>query len=372
MSNIEWTDSTWNPVIGCTPVSPGCLNCYAATMANRMQHMPQVPEYHPRSEELEQGRAYEINRAIDDSLAAGRGEPDDNPREIRIAKIRGGRAVFTGDVRCLPDRLGEPLKWKKPRRVFVCSMSDLFHPSVPDEFIRLVFAVMSYCGQHTFQVLTKRPDRMAAWFADEANSLSACQAEYCIRFAAHDPAMTPTGKSRVRDTRSINGTRKGLGDGNYWPLPNVWLGTSVEDQKRADERIPHLLRCPAAVRFLSCEPLLGDVRLTPEFGPSPIGQSTVIHNRVNWIIVGGESGPGARPCEIGWIRSVVRQAKSAGVACFVKQLGAFPISDGPLPMLKNHADGDKPRRWPSLDPKGGDPSEWPNDLRVREWPEVKP
>lgn len=333
MSTIEWTDATWNPIVGCTPVSPGCLNCYAATMAIRMQAMPQTPEYHPRD-------------------------------GVRIAEVRGGRAVFTGDVRPVPDRLGIPLRWRKPRRVFVNSMSDLFHESVPDEFIRLVFAVMSYCGQHTFQVLTKRPRRMAAWFADENNSLSSCQAEYVVRFACHDPAVTPTGRSRVRDTRCINGTRKGLGDGNYWPLPNVWLGTSVENQAAADERIPDLLRCPAAVRFLSCEPLLGPIDLGPVFA---CGGKTgpCRRHRPDWVIVGGESGPNARPCSTGWIRSIVASCDAAAVPVFVKQLGSrcAPLIHGAprrdVEMVK----------WKLKNRKGGDPAEWAEDLRRREWPE---
>ncbi|MFN8995384.1 MAG: DUF5131 family protein, partial [Pseudomonadota bacterium] len=255
MSNIEWTDRTWNPVIGCTPVSPGCLNCYAAAMARRLEGMGKE-DYAPRQVEAVMGTPY---------------DPHTPAKTLRIAEVRGGRAVFTGEVRTLAHRLTEPLKWRKPCRVFVNSMSDLFHESVPDKFIRLVFAAMSWAGQHTYQVLTKRPDRMAAWFADPENSLSACQAEWLVE-AIDD--TTPTGKHRIGrrgSTGSINGTRRGVGDGNYWPLPNVWLGTSVENQAAADERIPHLLRCPAAVRFLSCEPLLEHVDLSAFFGGTYIG-----------------------------------------------------------------------------------------------------
>lgn len=355
MSNIEWTDTTWNPVIGCTPVSPGCLNCYAATMARRLEAMGR-PEYAVRGLETARGKV------------------------VRIAEVRNGRAVFTGEVRCLPERLTEPLHWKRPRMVFVNSMSDLFHEAVPDRFIRLVFAAMSYCGQHTFQVLTKRPERMAAWLADPENSLSACQAEWVV---ADIDDRTPTGKRRIGRRGSegaINGSRKGLGDGNYWPLPNVWLGTSVEDQARADERIPHLLRCPAAVRFLSCEPLLGAVDLHDlmgrwfcaycdshyaeyvngcprcHFGEEGTGSSVRL-SRLHWAIVGGESGPHAREFREEWAKSIRDQCADAGVPFFFKQYGSNATRGGEPLAFK--------------DRKGADPAEWPEDLRVRQFPEVR-
>jgi protein gp37 len=315
-SKIEWTDTTWNPVRGCTKVSPGCANCYAETFAERWRGIAGHP--------YEQGF----------------------------------------DLRLAPDKLTEPLKWKKPRRVFVNSMSDLFHKDVPDEYIRRVFAVMSTAGQHTFQVLTKRADRMADWFADAENSLSMCQAEFIVADKYLEAITTPTGRRRKNDSRAINGTRLGLGDGNYWPLPNVWLGVSVEDQKRADERIPHLLRTPAAVRFLSCEPLLGQVDLSGYFGGAYVGLpgDKVIPNYnfgIDWCIVGGESGPKARPCNVDWIRAIRDQCKAASVPCFVKQLGKEPRPSA-LPS-------DQCVRFVK-DSKGGDPSEWPEDLRVREFP----
>jgi protein gp37 len=296
----------------------------------------------------------------------------------------GPNAGWTGKTALVESALDAPLHWRKPKRIFVCSMGDLFHPSVPDKWIRLVHALMSVCGQHTFQLLTKRPERAAQWYAEPANSLSACQAEWVVRFP--EPNLTPTGRDRIRNTRAINGTHRGLGDGNYWPLPNVWLGTSCENQAAADERIPHLLRCPAAVRFLSCEPLLGPVDLSPwlTVGPREIELRDISdggcvirrnpHGGFGWVIVGGESGPKARPCDIAWIRSIRDQCTAAGVACFVKQLGAIPYMDNRpwlrMTMFCGEKSG-KPYMVALRDPKGGDPAEWPADLRnVRQWPVV--
>jgi len=354
VSNIEWTDTTWNPVVGCTPVSAGCLNCYAATMANRLQQMPQAKDYHPREYSRDEAKdaAREASGGCDSDV------PDYRPA-VRIAEVRGGRAVFTGDVRLVPERLEEPLSWRKPRMVFVNSMSDLFHEAVPFEFIDRVFAVMALCPQHTFQVLTKRPERMAEYFGQ--NRLDSAGRHGAVLGAAH---FQTTG---------------GSGAQVDWPVPNVWLGTSVENQAAADERIPHLLECPAAVRFLSCEPLLGPVELsgcmTPAReimgldGPYIAGPDAGVH----WVIVGGESGPNARPCDVAWIRSIVGQCKASGVPVFVKQLGARPVevNSGPeMPMRWVPDDGgEEVERWyrPS-DRKGGDPAEWPEDLRVRQFP----
>ena len=345
-SNIEWTDCTWNPVVGCTPVSPGCLNCYAATMARRLEAMG-VKEYAAREIPATMGTPYDAH------------EP---AKMVRIAEVKGGRAVFSGEVRCVPERLGDPLSWRKPRRVFVNSMSDLFHEDVPDGFIDWVWETMYRCPQHTFQILTKRPDRMAAYFDG-------------VRKAA----------SRLYGEEMIEA-----------PLPNVWLGTSVEDQKCADERVPWLLKCPAAVRFLSCEPLLGPVNLVGAYRTAIVNNQrggmtytaackAVAASAIHWVIVGGESGSLAkvRPCDVGWVRSIVRQCRDAGVACFVKQLGAKVVCrndevadwmdqpGGPcLDDINTEGvvmQGD-PVRVLLRDRKGGDPAEWPEDLRVREMP----
>jgi protein gp37 len=228
-------------------------------------------------------------------------------------------------VELIEDRLTAPLSWRKPARIFALSMSDLFHEAVPDEWIDRIFAVMALCPQHEFQVLTKRAERMRDWFAaDEAR------------------------KKGIREARNdIAKTRLWLPE---WPLPNVWLGVSVEDQRRRD-RINHLFQTPAAVRWLSLEPLLEHVEPYLSWGGK----------RIDWVVIGGESGPRARPFNIEWARSIIRQCRDAGVACFVKQLGVQPFV------------GVKPQNWfgPGLslrDRKGGDPAEWPDDLRVREYP----
>lgn len=352
-SNIEWTEATWNPVVGCTRVSAGCDHCYAVQMTHRLEKMGQA-KY------------------------AG----------LTVLNKQGDRH-FNGRVRCVEEALEAPLKWRKPRRIFVNSMSDLFHRDVPFEFIDRVLAVMALCPQHTFQILTKRPERMAEylampWAEDGGRWLRAVGPlpGECL----HMPML---------DIRS--------------PLPNVWIGTSCEDQAAADERIPHLLRCPAAVRFISAEPLLGPIDLEqavtrgcPNGGKCDIDGSTghrVIPDSteggmfiecacsrfggIDWVIVGGESGGGARACSVEWIRSIVQQCGAAGVACFVKQLGALvreeiPHDDGlparAIKLARQHGIGSlvtEVIEGRLRDPKGGDPSEWPEDLRVREWPAQK-
>jgi protein gp37 len=182
--------------------------------------------------------------------------------------------------------LEKPLSWKKPRRIFVCSMSDLFYESVPDEWIAKVFAVMALCPQHTFQVLTKRPERMR---------------EYLVE------------RCKARE-----------------PLPNVWIGCTVEDQQRADERIPVLLETPAAKRFVSCEPLLGPVNfslVTVEDNNGCAAQIWPLHGSgLDWVIAGGESGPNARPSHPDWFRSLRDQCVDAGVPFFFKQWGEWAFT----------------------------------------------
>lgn len=263
-TSIEWTEKTWNPITGCTKVSPGCDHCYAEGIARR---------------------------------------------------FAGSKAFPNGfEVTLHPERLDTPLRWRKPARVFVNSMSDLFHDAVPDEYIARVFGVMADASQHTFQVLTKRHGRMRSLLNDG----EFFQEVRGLAIDAHGMAGIP------------------------WPLPNVWLGCSVEDQKRADLRIPALLDTPAAVRFLSCEPLLGAVDLCQDGWLFP---DEFDRPGVAWVIVGGESGPGARRMELDWAREIVEDCADAGVACFVKQLGS---AHGPH--------------------KGGDMTTWPAELQVREYP----
>lgn len=257
-TKIEWTDETWNPVTGCTKVSEGCDHCYAETIAHR---------------------------------------------------FTGTKAYPNGfDVTLRPERLDQPLRWKRPRKVFVNSMSDLFHKDVPDDYIARVFAAMALAPQHTFQVLTKRPGRMRSLLSSE-------QFESAVFLAT-----------------------EGRFEGYFpWPLPNVWLGTSVENQKWADVRIPLLLDTPAAIRFLSCEPLLGPIDL--------FAWNIDRGMRVDWVIVGGESGPHARPMHPDWARQLRDDCLTAGIPFHFKQWGEWVTEDQApediiLPGLSTYLLGD--------------------------------
>lgn len=373
MSNIEWTDRTWNPVVGCTPVSPGCLNCYAATMARRLEGMGR-PEYAPREIPAQMGTPYDSWERC---------------KTVRIAEVRAGRGVFTGDVRTVPDRLYEPLSWKKPRRVFVCSMSDLFHESVPFDFIDKVFAVMALTPHITYQVLTKRPERMAEYLNSKASPLDdsrACIVAEVAQFVGGDVTgrivWDPRGGersayfgcTRMPTAEELKRQRAWPG----WPLPNVWLGTSAEDQERLDQRVGHLRRCPAAVRFLSLEPLLEPLCFRPKSNTvremvaaldRGDAHKPVLLDGIHWVIVGGESGPKSRPCSVNAIRGIMAQCAEAGVPVFVKQLGAKPFTDPTiLHTLYTPTLGDDFDHHVIKDRKGGDPAEWPDDLNIRQWP----
>lgn len=275
-TKIEWTDTVWNPTTGCAKMSAGCKNCYAEKMTKRLAAMGQ--------------------------------------QKYQGILTPAGR--FNGTVRTHEDTLRIPFTWRKPRKVFVNSMSDLFHADVPFAFIDRVFAVMMSTPQHTYQILTKRPDRMLAWFnhKDDIWKNEGMRGPERIRYQAYNEF----------------GRDIPYNEGRYWPLPNVWLGTSVENQAAADERIPHLLRCPAAVRFLSCEPLLGPVDIGFELDIISVdgkripeqdkpGSGTMIH----WVIAGGESGPNARPMHPDWARGLRDQCRAAGVAFFFKQWGEW-------------------------------------------------
>jgi len=297
-SAIEWTDETWNPVVGCSIVSPGCTNCYAMKLAGR--RLKNTPKYKGLTQGSKSG------------------------------------PVWNGQVRLWEKALLDPLHWRKGRKIFVNSEGDLFHESIPDEWIDRVFAVMALCPQHTFQVLTKRAERMCAYFHDD---------QLGHRIMRHWLPMAGFGKSF------------------YLPLPNVWLGVSTERQQEADERIPLLLQTPAAVIFISAEPLIGPIDLSVIHGPNTpkvghplidIGVMKLIE-RLDWVIVGGESGPSARPFNIEWADNLIAQCSAADVPCFVKQLGSMPMSDGyPLELC---------------DRKGGDEAEWPERLNVRQFPQ---
>lgn len=473
-TGISWTDSTWNPVVGCTIVSPGCTNCYAMEQAARIIRCSAGP-----------GRATHYEGTVQPSKAG---------------------PVWTGKVALAPDStLMRPLSWRKGKRIFVNSMGDLFHDAVPDEWIDRVFAVMALAPQHQFQVLTKRARRMREYVSNPATPFRVAKAKdalsagndapeeirpvegypgyfastygkiYSERRGGPRRAMKPDvgerGHSRVQLHREGSGERgdrllvhriiletfvgpapstdaqgrhrdgnaqnnrisnlmwgtqeenwtdakrhgshrrysklteeqateirrrhaagesgeamarefpvsstqiRNIASGRQWnvepaitwPLPNIWKGVTAEDQTRADERIPDLLATPAALRFVSVEPMLGAVDLkniTPadkyeldalsgfDFDQSSVGP------RLDWVVCGGESGPGARPMQVGLARSIVAQCRDARVPCFVKQLGSDPVwEDGAFLNLRHR--------------KGATMSEWPADLHVQEIPNAR-
>ena len=297
-TKIEWTDATWNPVTGCSLVSEGCRYCYAADLAaSRLKN-------HPSRKGLAKRNA-------------------------------AGVAQFTGEVRFNEKWIDQPLHWRKPRRIFVCAHADLFHENVPDEWIDKVFAVMALCPQHTFQVLTKRPERMLAYMNRRTYPDHNPAMDYAALMAATGRWNTPALDLRM------------------WPLPNVWVGVSIEDQPTADTRIPYLLETPAAVRFVSAEPLLGAVSLCDVLKYNAKGRpwidalrglvtrgqylarspdecsfctSTRIPGELpglDWVIVGGESGDHARAMNPQWARALRDQCAAAGVPFLFKQWGVW-------------------------------------------------
>lgn len=322
-TGIAWTDATWNPIVGCTKVSQSCKNRYAKALHD-MRH-----------------KAHLAGKAMAPQYAV--------PFET---------------VQFMPERLDAPLRWRAPRRVFVNSVSDLFHEDVPDEFIEHVFAVMALAQRHQFQVLTKRPARMLEWFTARAGLEG--RDEAVASDAAHRGKIV--WDSRGSDyEKYMNRTAGSVADRRVWPgwpLPNVWLGVSVENQAAADQRIPLLLETPAAVRFLSCEPLLGAVDVSRWLDPTgfqcldscedlrylPIehtdllcddageplcptcgerGSWTGFDHGIDWVIAGGESGKGARPMHPDWARSLRDQCVADGVPFFFKQWGEWAeVYDG--------------------------------------------
>ena len=280
---IEWTDTTWNPTTGCDRVSPGCDHCYALTLATRLKGM---------------GSAKYQNDGDPQTSGPGFGATEH------------------------PDALLAPLSWRKPRKVFVNSMSDLFHKAFSDEFIARVFAVMAATPQHTYQILTKRHARMRSLLASEIF------VEDVRRQRMHLPHTPVTGPAP-------------------WPLPNAWLGVSVENQQWADIRIPALLDTPAAVRFLSCEPLLAPVDLDhtagkvsywltgrPDWRPDGVQRGGVLTEtievgpRIDWVIAGGESGTDHRPLDLDWVRSIRDACARSNTAFLFKQVGGRTPKSG--------------------------------------------
>jgi protein gp37 len=326
-TRIEWTDATWNPITGCSLVSEGCRHCYAATLAaTRLKH---------------------------------------HPSRAGLARINAaGEAKFTGEVRFNEQWLDQPLRWSRPRRIFVCAHGDLFHESVPDGWIMRVLNVMAHCPAHTFQVLTKRPERARVFFDKWADLSGENHGEFrnargpdAVRdahksgrgqlFAAMLDAMgdPPPGAAYPSFDWEAGMMRWGTD-----PFPNIWLGTSIEDQGTADARIPHLLAARAAVRFVSAEPLLAPVNIMDaQDGMFDFLRGFDARGRgkhyapLDWVIVGGESGPGARvwPGFEAAARSLRDQCRRAGVLFFMKQMA-----------------GPRKSAMPPI----------PNDLMVREMP----
>lgn len=327
-THIEWTDATWNPVRGCSRVSAGCQHCYAERVAARF---------------------------------SGAGQPYEG---LIHPKTKGWKGV----VKLVPEALQIPWRWSRPRRIFVNSMSDLFHPEVPFEYIAAVFYIMAHTTRHTYQVLTKRPERMLEFFrwalnrqpswSDEApedwdNSWvqmdsdygRSCMGDTISEVGGQHPAVAALGWTPHREGASRGGYDN-CGPG--WPYFNIWLGVSVEDQAAANERIPLLLQTPASVRWVSAEPLLGPVDLTKVYGVPHNAPFNAVKNidggsvrcvdhapgycladcpgrwpSLDWVVAGGESGTGARPMHPDWARSLRDQCAAAGVPFLFKQWGEW-------------------------------------------------
>ena len=365
-SGISWTDATANVVVGCSRISEGCQNCYAERLAaTRLAH---------------------------------------TKRYKGLAVMReSGKPQWMGEVRLVPEAIEQVLRWRAPRKIFLTAMGDPFHDGVSDDDLEFLFGAMHVAGHHTFQVLTKRPKRMAEFI--KKTTAERCLAEFTIRLGNGVlKDQSPTGKSDWS---------KRMPRGFDWPLKNVWLGVSVENQATANERIPHLLATPASVRFLSCEPLLEAVDLTRIVDPNPAivnAPVTITFHAlvrkggialraglgIDWVIAGGESGSGARPFDLAWARSLRDQCASAGVAYFCKQLGSNAIDSDGFDVMNergevaysrgNDVPGVEAMRLEALhkgrilrprnysrflrDRAGADIAEFPEDLRIQQFPEV--
>lgn len=348
-TTIEWTDKSWQVTRGCSRASRGCTNCYAETMAKRFAGQDRSGKLLPFHEVInQQGR-------------------------------------WNGVLLPLPQNLHEPLTWRTPQQIFVNSMSDLFHPKVPLELIGAVHAVAYLCYAqkkgHIFQMLTKRPQRAAEFYQWWGQFSTEERLDFLFQ-------LRPDIKRRMAKLLA-----NALPD---WWAPNIWLGTSIEDQESADARIPHLLTCPIPRLWISAEPLLGPVDLTsymgglcPECGSREYWQHEAYEMTcqhcgyddwsigLDWVVVGGESGPNARVFELEWARAILRQARyikeDGGIppAIFIKQLGAR-ASDAANGVAGAKLELDTtvvpPPTLRLCHPKGSDMAEWPQDLRIRQQP----
>ncbi|PXW57006.1 DUF5131 family protein [Chelatococcus asaccharovorans] len=302
-TGIQWTDASWNPIVGCSIVSPGCTNCYAMKMAARIESIDAAAAMGRYNQAAAGFLDYGTEQQRADALQLLEPRTHYAGTTTRVKD----KTVWTGKMALAPDTiLTQPLRWKRPRRVFVNSMGDLFHESVPDEWIDRVFAVMALAPQHSFQVLTKRSARMRDYVNGKKFSVPILGAMPLERVHL-EAAAHFEGDGGFWDEIKKAGNVYSLYCSVPWPLPNVWLGVSAEDQRRWDERIPDLKETPAAERFVSAEPLLGPI----------VGDMAGL----DWIIVGGESGPGSRPMHPDWARSIRDQCAAAGVPFFFKQWG---------------------------------------------------
>lgn len=330
-TGIEWTDASSNPikyrdnatgkdVWACVKHSPGCAHCYAESLASRFD------------------RGGPFTQSAMDKVTPYLCEHE--LRNILKKKSLTGKRVFVGD------------------------MTDIFGAWVTDQMLDTLFCAMAIRKDVTFQILTKRAERLAAYMTTPGRKrLIAAKAMGLSNMLASQEG-SHSARLKLGDFEEAF-----LGDGvGGGPFPNLWLGVSVEDQRRADERIPHLLSVPAVVRFLSCEPLLGPVNIKSLTGckrPLEPSDCRCFPEGLHWVIIGGESGSGARACDVASVASLVKQCQAARVACFVKQLGSKPEDSEPV--------NDGNREYFPLqlrDRKGGDMSEWATELRVREFPEV--
>ena len=342
-SKIEWTEATWNCLYGCSRVSPGCENCYAERHCHRFSGPSQ--------------------------------------RHEGLTVLRKHGPVWTGKIDLAYHRLFEPMKWTRGRRIFVNSLSDVFHADVPFTYVMAMYGVMAACPHHTFQLLTKRHWRMADFYALTRamdRPMKACVDEAKLMldkvFAENRISVGLYTRYRVR---------LDIASDAPWPPPNIWLGVSAEDQQRADERLDALFKCEAAVRWASVEPLLGPVDLDrkgrlsgayesavpPDLRSCRLGSVERVQVQVlDWVVVGGESGPGARSMDVRWAMDVIDQCEAHGVPLLMKQLGSEPTQ--PDPAYEGPV-ADAPRvKLPLSHDKGGDWDEWDPRLRVRKYPKV--
>ena len=368
MSDIEWLvnpdgtkGKTWNPMVGCSRQSAGCENCYAITFAARQLQ----------------------------------------PQYVGLTKIRPAGSSrpgpdWTGEVRLVPQRLPEPLKWRKSQRVFVNSMSDLFHPQVPFEYIAAVYGIMACCPQHTFIVATKQLARAVEFFAWlDARAERERGGHYTAILMEAGKHVEP---ARWEKLMEDTGFERDLAECEIWPLPNVHLLASIEDQATAEKRIPDLLRCPAEMHGVSYEPALGPVDLSeidtgticeecdkprmldalngPSYRCACGSELAAMTRTLRWVVVGGESGPKVRDFDVLWMQAQIDACAAEEVAIFCKQIGARPRCGS----LKSGAFANRRGRWfdywedsmmvrcSITDPKGGKIREWPPELHVRQYP----